>query len=145
MTPPNERIHVDAEPFDPEEEAGFGGTGPSGGDRQGPRPGRQRTSRGSGIARLLGMRYGTVLAGALLDAVDFTTMGPIGVKFGFFIGAGCGWWLSRELGYPKRLRIGIAVACGLYCMFPPTSILPVATVLGALARQLGWAPDQQEE
>ena len=135
MTGTSERIEVEAEPYDPTEGQGD----PS----QGQRPRRQRSSRGSTIARLLGSRYGTVIAGGLLDAVDFTTLGVLGVKLGFPVGCVCGWWLSRELGYPKRLRLGIAVGCGLYCMFPPTTYLPVAFLLGLLARKLGWAADQQ--
>lgn len=131
MTGTSERIEVEAEPYDPTED-------------QGQRPEGRRTSRGSTIARLLASRYGTVVAGGLLDAVDFTTLGALGVKFGFPIGCACGWWLSKELGYPKRFRLGITVACGLYCMFPPTTYLPVAFLLGLMARQLGWAPDQQK-
>lgn len=140
MPNPHERIEVDAEPFDPAEE----GPGGAQDGARGPRPQRQRSDRGSTLAWLLGRRYGTIVAGALLDAVDFTTLGVVGMKLGFPIGFACGWWLAKELGYPKRLRIGIAVGCGLYCMFPPTSLLPVATVLGVLAGKLGLSPSQQQ-
>ncbi|MGK0218663.1 MAG: hypothetical protein ACI9HE_002157 [Planctomycetota bacterium] len=131
MTGTSERIEVEAEPYDPT-------------DDKGPRPQPKRTSRGSMLARLLASRYGTLIAGGLLDAVDFTTLGALGVKFGFPIGCLCGWWLSSELRYPKRMRFGIAVACGLYCMFPPTTYLPVAVILGLMAPKMGWAPHQQK-
>ncbi len=148
MPDPSERIKVEAEPFDPAEEARGGESGGQAGARpkgdRGPRPQRQRSERGSKLAWLLSRRYGTIVAGALLDAVDFTTLGAIGMKLGFPIGFACGWWLARELGYPKRLRLGIAAGCGLYCMYPPTTFLPVATVLGVMASKLGLAPNQQE-
>ena len=130
MKTPNDRIELEAEPFDPHES-----------DGQGPRSSPR--GRSALLGRMLSRPYGMILAGAMLDAVDFTTFGPLAIV-GFPIGCLCGLWLAGQLGYPKRLRLAIAAGCGLYCMFPPTTLLPVATVLGLLARHLGVAPDQQQ-
>lgn len=82
---------------------------------------------------------GPVFAGMIIDLVDFTTIGPIGVVLGLPIGALCGHWLARKLGYGQRTSLIVALTCGLYCMFPPTSFLPLATLCGVFARFL-W-PD----
>ena len=77
-----------------------------------------------------------VLAGALIDAVDFATFGPIGLSLGLLAGGLVGWWLSPLLGFQSHRRWLGALLSGLYCMIPFTSLLPLATLSAGLAHTL---------
>ena len=108
---PADIVEVEAEPMATEE----GGPLPSG-----------------GVGQRLGKRLLTVLSAVVIDAVDFVTLGPL-VVLGLPAGALAGWWLSGRLNFPTHPRIWAAVGSGLYCMFPPTSFIPVATVLALIS------------
>jgi hypothetical protein len=77
--------------------------------------------------------FAALAAGAVLDAVDLVTFGPIGLGVGLLAGAAVGWWLGPSLGLPARRRGLGAVLSGLYCMTPLTAFLPLASLSAALA------------
>jgi hypothetical protein len=89
--------------------------------------GRPRGLRG----RLKGL-FAPLLAGMLLDAVDFVTLGPIGMAVGFFAGFGVGWWLAPELGFRSGRRVLAGLLGGVYCTLPMTGFVPAATVAAGL-------------
>ncbi|HNR93062.1 MAG TPA: hypothetical protein PKK36_00465 [Kiritimatiellia bacterium] len=74
--------------------------------------------------------FGPVLAGVLLDCVDFATMGP----FAFIIGIIVGFWIFSIYRLPLQHRIIGALLAGAYCMMPFTRFLPLATLVGAWVR-----------
>lgn len=90
----------------------------------GPRPAARPSRRRS--------RWAAVLAGMLLDGVDFMTMGPIGLSGGFLFGAVAGWWAAREFGFEARGRWWMALAGAVYAATPATEFLPLGTLAGAL-------------
>ena len=77
---------------------------------------------------------GPVLAGFLLDGVDFVTYGPIGLWAGAAAGALAGYLLALSMGVEFERRWPYAAAAGAYCMLPFTAFLPLATVLGTAIR-----------
>jgi len=81
-------------------------------------------------------RLAPILVGVLLDAVDFMTMGPIGLSGGFVLGGLAGWWAARELGLRGRPVWLAAFAGAVYAATPATELLPLGTLVG-LAVQLG--------
>lgn len=74
--------------------------------------------------------FGPILAGAFLDLIDLTTMGPAG----FFIGAVVGYWMGSSFELPLRTKLLLALGAGYYCMMPGTRALPLATLVGAYVR-----------
>ena len=78
--------------------------------------------------------FGPVLAGALVDAVDLATFGPIGLSLGLLAGGVVGWWLGPMLGLARDRRWLGGLLSGLYCMTPFTSVLPLASLSALLAR-----------
>ena len=77
---------------------------------------------------------GPVLAGFLLDGVDFVTYGPIGLWAGAAAGALAGYLLALSMGVEFERRWPYAAAAGVYCMLPFTAFLPLATLLGMAIR-----------
>lgn len=71
--------------------------------------------------------FGPVLAGAVMDFVDFTTLG----WGGLLIGGVLGFWICSVYRLPMIHRILGAILCGYYCMMPFTRFLPAATLIGA--------------
>ena len=104
------------------------------------REGRRVPAR-RGLLRRVGHGLGPVVAGIVIDVVDFTTFGAVGLVLGFPLGALCGYWLARELGYSVPARLVVALLSGVYCMYPPTTFLPLATLCGVVARILVREPD----
>ncbi len=89
---------------------------------------------------------GPVLAGFLLDLVDFATYGPIGLRAGAVIGGLTGYFLAMSMGVEARRRWRYAAIAGAYCMLPFTAFLPLATVLGTVIRwREGTRPAQLPE
>jgi hypothetical protein len=78
--------------------------------------------------------------GLIIDFVDLATFGPIGRYLGFPIGAFAGYWMGRALGLERKPCLLCALAAGIYCMMPGTELIPIATVVGALARYRESAP-----
>ena len=70
-----------------------------------------------------------VLAGVLLDLLDFATFGPIGLWAGAVVGGLAGYLLARAMGFARRWPAAVVVA-GAYCMLPFTAFVPLATAAG---------------
>lgn len=85
--------------------------------------------------------FGPVLAGLVIDLVDFATIGPLQPILGLPVGTLCGWSAFGPLRMPTRQRLSLALACGLYCALPVTNFIPFATILGAFARVI-WSDDE---
>ncbi len=85
---------------------------------------------------------GPVAAGVILDLVDLATFGPVGIFLGPLLGGLVGWYLSGVLCIPQRWRFSVAALAGFYCMLPRTEFIPVATIVGALARFFEAGPKQ---
>ena len=88
----------------------------------------------------LNRAFGPVVAGLVIDFVDLATFGPIGTYLGLPIGAFAGYWMGRALGLDRKPSLLCALLAGIYCMIPGTEMIPVATVVGALARYRESAP-----
>ena len=88
----------------------------------------------------LNRAFGPVVAGLVIDFVDFATFGPIGLYLGLPIGGFAGYWMGRALGLERKPSLLCALLAGVYCMIPGTEMIPVATVVGALARYRESAP-----
>ena len=74
--------------------------------------------------------FGPVMAGVILDCVDFAAMGPLA----FIIGIIVGFWIFSIYRLPLQHRIIGALLAGAYCMMPFTRFLPLATLIGAWTR-----------
>ena len=85
-------------------------------------------------ARRLNRAFGPVVAGLILDVVDFATFGPIGFFLGIPVGLAAGYWLGSCLGLERRHCVWIAMASALYCATPGTEFIPLGTLVGACAR-----------
>lgn len=94
------------------------------------------------IAKRFAGRLLTVLSAFAIDVVDFGTRMPF---VGLPIGAAAGWWLSGRLHFPTRQRIWVTVGAGLYCMFPPTSWIPIATALVLISSIFPGSQQRPEE
>lgn len=81
-------------------------------------------------ARRLERAFGPVLAGVILDCVDFATIGPPA----FIVGCAVGFWLFSIYRVPLRHRVIGGLLCGAYCMMPFTRFIPLATMAGAWIR-----------
>lgn len=77
---------------------------------------------------------GPLAGGLILDFVDLATFGPLGFYLGPIVGALVGWWISSIYRYKTSSRIIWAILAALYCTIPLTEIIPVATIISALAR-----------
>ena len=77
---------------------------------------------------------GPLAGGILLDTIDLVTFGPIGIMGGFVIAITVGWWISSIYHFPVKGRILFAVLAGIYTAIPMTEIIPVATMVSAIAR-----------
>lgn len=86
------------------------------------------------LARRANRAFGPILAGVIIDCVDFATFGPVGLVLGFPVGGLAGYWMGRSLGFDKRAAWWCALAAGLYCTLPGTELIPLATILGACVR-----------
>ena len=91
-------------------------------------------------AQRLNRAFGPVVAGLIIDCVDLATFGPIGPYLGLPIGAFAGYWMGRALGLERKPSLLCALAAGIYCLLPGTELIPIATVVGALARYRESAP-----
>ncbi len=70
-----------------------------------------------------------VLAGLILDLVDLSTTGPLGI-FGLVIGAALVWFFAGVHGFRGARRAWLALCGGVYCALPLTEMIPLGTVLG---------------
>lgn len=87
-----------------------------------------------GVAERLYRALGPLAGGIILDVTDFLTFGPIGIALGLIIGCPVGYWVSGMYGFSKRTRVVFAVLAGVYCTIPFTELIPLATMISAIAR-----------
>lgn len=87
---------------------------------------------------------GPLAGGIILDITDFVTFGPIGIFFGLIIGVPVGWWIATIYGFSKPSRLAIALAAGIYCTVPFTELIPLATIVSAVARYHSRPPTSDE-
>lgn len=85
-------------------------------------------------AKRLNKALGPVMAGFIIDVVDFATFGPIGLVLGLPVGGLAGYWLGKTMGLKKQACLLCALAAGVYCTIPFTELLPLGTMVGAYAR-----------
>ena len=95
-------------------------------------------------AQRLNRAFGPVVAGLIIDFVDLATFGPMGMYLGLPIGAFAGYWMGRALGFERKPSLLCALAAGIYCMIPGTEMIPIATVVGALARYYESSPKSEK-
>ena len=102
-------------------------------------PAQPKPSQGQRLNRA----FGPVVAGLIIDFVDLATFGPIGTYLGLPIGGFAGYWMGRALGLERKPSLLCALLAGVYCMIPGTEMIPVATIVGALARYRESAPQAE--
>lgn len=86
------------------------------------------------VAERLNRTFGPIVAGLIIDLVDFATFGPIGFLLGLPVGGLAGYWMGRCLGLGRRASFYCALASGVYCTIPGTEVIPLATMVGAYVR-----------
>jgi len=77
---------------------------------------------------------GPLAGGIIIDFVDFATFGPIGLVLGPVLGGMAGWWVSSIYNFGTRGRVIVATLAAIYCTIPFTELLPLATLVAAVAR-----------
>lgn len=96
-----------------------------------PRAGAGPWTSGSDPGRRMRRVLSPVFAGALLDLVDFFTLGPVGFVAGFAVGGGVAFALGSAYGLGRKDKLLLALLAGAYCTLPFTSVLPLGTLVGA--------------
>ena len=71
-----------------------------------------------------------IIAGLIIDAADFATLGPIGLYFGMIVGFGAAYWVCSTYQFSRNKRILFSIFTGIYCTLPFTAYLPAATLIG---------------
>ena len=92
-------------------------------------PRRQET-----LLRRLYRALGPLAGGMILDFVDLAKFGPLGLALGLPVGIAVGWWICSIYELSWQVRFLVAVVAGIYCMAPFTGVLPLATLISAIAR-----------
>jgi hypothetical protein len=77
---------------------------------------------------------GPIAGCMILDLADFLTFGPVGLVIGVPVGAAIGWWLGSLYAFKTQGRAVLAILSGIYCTIPFTELVPVATIVGGIAR-----------
>ncbi|NKB23179.1 MAG: hypothetical protein GKR87_02055 [Kiritimatiellae bacterium] len=75
-------------------------------------------------------KYGSLLAGLLIDLLDLASFGAHGLRVGLIAGGLLGFWLCYIHKVPIWKSLLWGLAAGIYCAFPFTERLPLATLLG---------------
>lgn len=77
---------------------------------------------------------GPIAAGLVLDFFDLLTPGPVGYFVGPLVGLLIGGYLAGFHGFKGMSRVALALLAAAYLAMPMTGFLPLATLIGALAR-----------
>lgn len=86
------------------------------------------------VATRIHHAIGPVMAAMILDFADLVTFGPIGLIAGAAVGASIGYWVSGISGFSREGRLRWAALAALYCTFPLTELVPLATIIAAAGR-----------
>lgn len=99
-----------------------------------PVEGVEGEGRSPEVLRRANRVFGPIIAGMIIDLVDFATFGPVGLVLGLPVGGLAGYWMGKALGFGRRGSVWCAVSAGVYCTIPGTEMIPLATIVGACAR-----------
>ncbi len=80
---------------------------------------------------------GPLAGGIILDLFDIATFGPLGIYAGWLVGYLVGWWITSFYSFKASTRFILASLAAIYLTIPMTELIPVATVVSALARYRG--------
>ena len=86
-------------------------------------------SRLARFFRRLTMAFGPIVAGLLIDTIDFMTLGRLGIMLGMLIGGSAAYWVASIYRLPIWQRLIWALLAGLYCTAPRTEFIPAATLM----------------
>lgn len=92
------------------------------------------------LADRLHYALGPLAGGMLIDAADLITPGPLGLFGGLLVGLPVGWWVASIYGFSVPSRCLIATLAGIYCTIPATELIPLATLVSAVARFFADTP-----
>lgn len=89
--------------------------------------GLRRTT--TALATSEGASWAPLVAALAVDLADFATAGPLGLVAGLFVGFVLTGAVSLSAGARRRQALLFATLGALYCAFPLTEALPLATLL----------------
>lgn len=78
--------------------------------------------------------FGPLAGGYFLDILDLATFGPLGFYLGPLMGGLLGWWLATVYRFGIFWQTVMTLLTAIYCMFPGTEFVPLATLVFALVR-----------
>lgn len=78
-----------------------------------------------------------VLSGLLIDLVDLTLSGPLGVG-GAIVAGVLVWWITGLDGASRSTRILLALAAAAYAAAPMTELVPLGTAVGGAISIADW-------
>ena len=89
--------------------------------------------------------FGPIIAGILIDIMDLSTFGPIGIFSGMLVGGALAYWICHIYAIPMKQRWIWVMLAGGYCTIPMTEFIPIATIAGAYVRYRNPPTAAQEE
>lgn len=92
-----------------------------------PEPGMGESRRTSSRARRAERAFGPIVAGAIIDAIDFVTWGFTGLVLGGI----AAFWICSIYRLPWWQRVLWALAAAYYCAVPFTRFIPLGMLIGA--------------
>lgn len=87
-----------------------------------------------GFFQRLHKALGPITGGLLLDFVDLTTYGPMGLVFGALLGGLVAWWITSVYNVRGTARVFLVTLAAMYCTIPLTEPFPIATIFCAICR-----------
>jgi len=93
-----------------------------------------------GFLQRLYKALGPITGGLLLDFVDLTTFGPLGIFFGGVLGAMVAWWITSTYNITGTAKLFLITIAAMYCTIPLTELVPMATIFFAICRFFEPAP-----
>ena len=79
-------------------------------------------------------RLNPVMAGMILDAVDFLTPMALPAPISITVGAVAGFLVGGAMRLPLEKRLLLAAVAAAYCSLKGTRIMPLGTLVGTLSR-----------